>query len=103
MKTLNRNAIQEALAEYKEAMKQHEQILNDNEVQSLFEEGKPEEAGHLADIKFPLGRWEVVTEKGLSLIKAMINGVQQYEDIEAMEIWRDTRFFNEFVKLAERV
>lgn len=113
----NRQGIRKALENYNESVKQHEGILNNAEIQQHYEkafylekEGKMLEsekynnkAEELIAKKYPLGKWETVTIKGLELIKIMTKDIPQWKGIDVQDVWGNPSVFKKLVELAQKV
>ena len=95
--------VRKTLAEYKEARKQHDAILADSEVQAYFEMEQDDRAMALIAERHPLGDWQIVHERGISLIKAMIDGIPQVVDLEPRQVWSNVTAFKKFLQLAEQI
>jgi hypothetical protein len=98
----NRKTIRTCLLNYKIARLQHEAILKDTQIQGYFEAGARTEAIRLIDQKYPFGKWDFVRERGLDLIKIMIDGTPA-SHVDPEEFWRNPDTFDEMVALAGRV
>lgn len=101
-KTLDRQAVREALAKFEDAKRQHDKILHDKDIQQLFEQEQIKEAYDLCNARYPDGKFERVQETGLELIHEMIKGIPEYDHITPQRIWRSAKF-ERFVEVAKKV
>lgn len=100
---LKRKEIRKALADYKEAKKQHNSIRNDKQIQNYFESYQDSKANKLIKERYPLGKWNTVQEKGLNLITLMTDGIPEWKDIKPDEVWKNLKVFKKLLALAEKV
>ena len=98
---LNRKEIRKALFEYKECEKQRKLVLEDQEIQKLYEQEKIEEARELINQRYPM--ISMTKEKGINLVKVMTNNIEEYKDIKPEDIYFKVKIFNKFIELAEQV
>ena len=102
---INRREIKKALAHYKETKKQSDAVLKDEEIQSLFEQERNEEAKELISNRYPLGDYESEMKAGLNLAEVMIKNIPQglLGRVTPMKFYRNYKVFNELLELAEKV
>ena len=100
-----RKTVRAAYAHYLEAKRQHEAILNDEEIQGHFARGDNDAANALIETRYPLGRWETVTKAGQELIRQMVAVAppKLFEGITPGDVWRHPDIFEQFVSLADQL
>lgn len=109
MYKLDRKAIRKVLKDYLKAEEEfkimHNQILNDNEIQSLYEKEMIMEARKLTREKYSNYSFlkNQLYNSGIKLIQVMIDGIPDFKGIQPEEIYRNNKRFEELVNLARLV
>lgn len=106
---LNRNEIKKALNEYKKSKNRLQElnnnIIEDNEIQSLYEMDQIREARKMIRNKYPEYAMfkSLVADNGIKLIETMIEGIKEYEGIDPSRIYNNVAMFDKMIRLAEEV
>jgi hypothetical protein len=106
---LNRNEIKKVLNEYKESKNRLQElnnnIIEDEEIQSLYEMDQIREARKMIRNKYPEYAMvkSLVADNGIKLIETMIEGIKEYEGIKPSRIYNNVTMFDKMIRLAEEV
>lgn len=100
---VNRKEIRKALVNYKESLMQRNMLLSDKKVQQLYKEGKDNEAKALHKERYPYGTQKIVNERGIKLVAVMLEGNDEWKDIDPKDAWLNPLYFNRLLDIAEKV
>lgn len=111
MYNLNRKAIREALNDYLELNSIYRQAkdnaINDDEIQSLLDNRQTRQyARELINERYPEATSiynRKVTSAAITLIEAMTDNIEEYSNIDPLDIYMNYTTFNKLLNLAKQV
>lgn len=107
---MNRELIKKALREYEEIQKTFEllkqKINNDEEITQLKNNRETrKDVYYVLNAKYPqrIRVYKELDDKAINLISVMVNDIEEYKDIDPVDIYLNKSTFNKLVALAKEL